>query len=105
MATLIINAPKAQAAHGQKKSFESTLNSGIGDGYAITKPLVAQLQPGCRVVLLSKEQKRRAEGTLEKLVATSKAKNGIQRYDVYIKDLAEIAYQGEPLNRNGVSVV
>ena len=105
MGTLVINAPKAKAEQESKRSFESTLTSGVGDGYAITKGLFAQLSAGCGVVLLDKDQGKRAEGTLVQRVPTEKAGNGIQRFDVHIKNLKIVRYKSERLNRNGIAIV
>jgi len=105
MATLVIHAPKEKVQQEQKKSFENTMRSGVGEGYAISRDLVAQLSPGCPVVVLSKDQKLRAEGELIELVPTEKANNGMQRYDVRIKNLKQVPYKPENLNRNGVSVI
>jgi hypothetical protein len=105
MRTLVINAPKAKVEQESKQSFESTLGSGVGDGYAIAGSLFAQLSAGCGVVLLDKDQRKRAEGTLVQLVPTEKTGNGIQRYDVHIKTLKIVPYSPESLNRNGVAVI
>jgi hypothetical protein len=103
--TLVIHAPKEKVVTEQKRSFQRTLATGIGDEYAIYADLYPQICVGCRVVVLSKDERRRAEGTLVKLVPTCKTKNGIQRYDVYIKDLKEVNYKSERLNRCGVAVI
>jgi hypothetical protein len=105
MAILVVNAPKRTVHQENAKSFEKTFQSGIGDGYAISKNLFDQLSPCCVVVLLSKDQKLRAEGRLIKLVSTTKTKNGIQRYDVYIENIAIVPYRPERLNRNGIAVI
>ena len=105
MSTLVINAPKAKVEQTRAQSFEATFASGVGDGYAITKILFAQLSAGCGVVLLDKDQGKRAEGTLVQLVPTEKTENGIQRYDVHIKNLKMVPYKPESLNRNGVAVI
>lgn len=105
MAMLVINAPRWRVQQENAKSFERTFHSGVGDGYAISKNLFDQLSPGCGVVLLSKDQKLRAEGKLIRLVPTTKANNGIQRYDVYIENLTRVPYRPEHLNRNGVAVI
>ena len=105
MAILIINAPKQMAQSDKKKSFDSTFATGVGEGYAISSQLYERCRPGCRVVLLSKDERKRGEGKLVRLVPTSKAGNGIQRYDVYIEGLTRVPYRSEPLNRNGVAVI
>ena len=87
MATLVINAPASKVQQENKRRFGNTFSSGIGDEYAISKNLVAQISPGCCVELLDKDQELRAEGELIELVRKSKAGNGIQRYDVCIANL------------------
>jgi hypothetical protein len=105
MPTLVLNAPAGKAEQESKRSFESTLASGIGDEYAIWRSLCVQVTPGCGVILLDKDRERRAEGTLIRLDAKSKTGSGIQRYDVYMKDLKIVPYKPERLNRNGVAVI
>lgn len=105
MSTLVINAPMAKVEQERKQSFETTFASGLGDGYAIANGLFVRLSAGCGVVLLDKDQGKRAEGTLIELVPTEKTGNGIQRYDVHIKNLKMVPYRPENLNRNGVTVI
>lgn len=105
MSTLVIHAPAAKAQQENKRSFQDTFERGVGDSYAISRNLVAQLIPGCNVVLLDKWQDLRAEGTLVRLEPTEKAGNGIQRYDVHIENLKMVPYKPESLNRNGVAVI
>jgi hypothetical protein len=64
MSTLVIHAPAGKVQQESKQSFETTFASGVGDGYAITQNLFAQLSPGCCAVLLCKDTEKRAEGTL-----------------------------------------
>lgn len=105
MPTLVINAPKQMVDAESKKCFESTFSSGVGEGYAIASRLYVQCRIGCRVVLLSKDEGKRAEGKLVRLIPTEKAGNGIQRFDVHIEGLRRVPYRPEDLNRNGVAVL
>ncbi len=105
MSTLVIHAPRAKVEEEQKRSFKTTLQSGVGDEYAIASSLVRRLSPGCKVVVLSKDEGLRAEGELVMLVPKSKTANGIQRYDVHVKNLKIVPYKPERLNRNGVAVL
>ena len=73
--------------------------------YAINAKLFPRITLGGRVVLLCKDEPRRAEGRLVKLVPTFKAGNGIQRYDVHIENLKMVPYKPESLNRNGVAAI
>lgn len=104
MTTLIIHAPAGQSRLG-KRSFERTLRTRVGRGYAIWKRLREKCYKGCAVVVLSKDEERRAEGRLAKLVPTVKTDSGIQRYDVHMTDLREVRYRDEAVNRNGVNVL
>lgn len=105
--TLVIHAPDYWVKGGGKKSFEAVLASGIGAGYAIYKKYMSILVPGCKVVLLRKDKnKSRAEGSLVKLVPTNRyTPQGIQRYDVHIKNLTVVSYKPVKLNRCGVAVL
>ncbi len=106
MATLIIHAPRTMVEQERKRSFQETLQSGIGDGYAIPKGVCDELIFGSdAVVLLDKVDKRRAEGTLEKLVENGETESHMKRYDVHIKGLREVEYKSERLGRTGVSVI
>lgn len=105
MATLVIHTPKWRELKENAKSFDSTIRSSVGDGYAIYKNLVDQLTPRCGVVIICKDTKERAEGILNNLDPTEKTENGIQRYNVFIGNIKRVAYKGERLNRCGVAVI
>ncbi len=104
MSSLIINAPRQQEIARNAQSFEKTFSTGIGESYAINSKLFQQIHHGCKVVLLSKDRKLRAEGELIRLVPTYKSKNGIQRYDVHVRGFVKVQYRSERLNRNGVAL-
>ena len=93
MTTLIIHAPDRRVKSGAK-SFEAVLADGVGVGYAISQEHAKILVPGSDVVVLRKDKnKKRAEGSLIKLVSTSrKTPQGIQRYNVHCKGLRVVAY-------------
>ncbi len=105
MVALVINAPKEKTQSEAKRSFRDTFEKGVGEGYAIAMNLFEQCHPSCTVVLLSKDEQKRAEGKLVALVPTEKTGSGMQRYDVYIKELRMVPYKSEALNRNGVAVI
>lgn len=105
MTTLVINAPRRATTSESKRSFDSTFASGVGEGYAIAKASVTRCLPGSKVVLLSTDEGKRAEGTLVKLEPAGKARNGLQRYDVHVANLARVAYRPEQINRYGVAVI
>jgi hypothetical protein len=105
MSTLVIHAPLSKAQQQGKRSFAQTITTGVGDGYAINRRLRQQVNPGDGVIVLDKDARRRAEGTMTGLQPNGWTGNGIQRYDVFTRDLAIVPYQSEALNRNGVAVV
>jgi hypothetical protein len=105
MVRLIINAPKWRAEQDNARSDETTLQLGVGESYAISKKLFSRITHGCGVILLCKDQRQRAEGTLIKLVPTTKTKTGMQRYDVHMSNLQSVKYRPERLTRTGVNVI
>ena len=105
MVTLVLNAPTSRERANGAKSFDGILATGVGPGYAIASTLVGRLTPGCSVVVLNKERHCRAEGTLVRLEPKERTASGMQRYDVWIRDLRRTAYHPEALNRCGVAVL
>lgn len=104
MTTLVLHAPKWRVRANRARSFEQVMNTGIGDRYAIPAGWVGQCQPGIRVVVLCKEERKRAEGTLIRLVRANQAGNRMWRYDVHIQNLAKVPYVPESLYRSGVAL-
>ncbi len=104
MTTFVIHTPRWKVQQESARSFDGVLASGIGDGYAIPERLVRKLYVGCDVVVLSKDERKRAEGKLRELVPMGKTDSGIQRYDVYIENLRTVPFVSEPLTRTGVAV-
>lgn len=112
MPSLIIHAPEHQLGREDTKSFSDTFNTRIGKAYALNSKIHSQISLGCRVVLLCKDKKLRAEGELDKLIlAKTKddkpwvTKNHIKRYDVHVKNFKMVSYRPEALNRNGVAII
>src|SRR6266436_6603061 len=104
MTTLAIHASLKMAQQQGKRSFAQTLAIGIGDGFALSRSQFQQLSPGDRLLLLEKETRQCAEGTMVGLQPNGWAGNGMQRYDVPMKDMAMVPYQNVPLRRWGVAV-
>jgi hypothetical protein len=105
MSKLVIHAPRSKSQQEGKRSFAETIATSIGDGYAISLTLFRQLDPGDGVIVLNKDTRQRAEGTLVRLQPNGATGSGIQRYDVFMQNLVMVPYQSEPLNRNGVAVI
>ncbi len=62
MPTLIIHAPYSQVAQNRKQSFNQTIATGRGDGYAISRNLFGQLSAGDDVVVICKVHQKQAIG-------------------------------------------
>jgi hypothetical protein len=107
MPTLVIHAPYSQVQQNDRKSFDQTVSTGIGEGYAINRSLFQELSPGDPVVVICKVHQKQARGRIKQLRPTEKAGNGIQRYDVVMEDLQteSFTHGTTRLNRNGVAVV
>lgn len=103
--TLVIHVPASRSQQQQWASFDDTLAAGLAEDCAIYQALHDQIEDGCGVVLLDKEQGKRAEGTMTSIAKTTKAKNGVQRYNVYVGDLKRVQYKSERLNRCGISLI
>ena len=102
--TLVLHAPPSKFS-GPGKTFEAMLSSGFAVGYILSDDAVAQLNPGCQVILLDKKSGKRAVGQLKELVEDKKAGNGHQRYNVYFENGKQVPYKPERLNRNGVALI
>ncbi len=107
MPTLVIHAPHSEVKQNQKQSFNQTVATGRGDGYAIWQSLFQQLSPGDNVVVICKVHQKQAIGQIKELVPTVSTGSGMQRYDVIMENLASVPYtHGDTrLNRNGVTVL
>ena len=111
MPSLVIHTPDSQLDREGTKSFEETFESGVGSAYALNSKIYQQIHHGCRVVLLCKNRKLRAEGQLVRLEPATKdgrpwiTRNHIQRYNVFVRNFKKVPYRPEALNRNGVAVI
>lgn len=107
MPTLIVHAPHSQVQQNQKKSFNQTVATEIGEGYAIWGSLFNQLSPGDEVVVICKVHHKQAVGRIKALKPVEKTRTGMQRYDVIMTDLKPVPYTHGTtnLNRNGVAVI
>jgi hypothetical protein len=105
MTTLVIHAPSGKARLEDKRSFDDTFKYRVGDRYAIDRNSYRQLDSGCDVVLLDKDTKRRAEGTLVRLEEAGSTETGMLRYNVHIENLRMMQYKPERLTRCGIAVM
>ncbi len=106
MPTLLLLAPRSQTQPGtHRKDFYTILASGVGPDYGISKNQMGQISVGMRVIVFDRDRSLQAEGEVTGYTATSKAGNGVQRYDVSIRNLALQPYANPPrVNRFGVAI-
>src|SRR2546430_7418905 len=94
MATLVLHAPTWRTRSESAKSFQQTIDSGIGEGYALAQTELDQLRTGCDVIVIDKGKKRRAHAKLARLEATGIwTANHVQRYNVHLRDVIEALYR------------
>lgn len=108
MTTLYLNVPRDKVDGEGKKSYEDTLGSAIGSGYAIPMGQAMQCAAGSNVVLLCQATGQRAQGKIKALKLTGeKMGSGMVRYDIYMEDLAAVPYCPAPASfgRTGILVV
>jgi len=107
MPTLFLSAPKVKTVQGSGfyRTFDTIVQNGVGPDYGIATSLIGRVYPGMHVVVFDRDQKRCAEGVVVAYTPTCKAGNGVQRYNVQIRDLGEVRYTKPPkVNHFGVAV-
>lgn len=109
MATLVLHTPTWRTQSDSAKSFQQTIDSAMGEGYALAQRELDQLRTGCDVIIIDKGKKRRADAKLARLEATSIwTANHVQRYNVHLRDVVEVPYRDSAsirLNRRGSAVI
>src|SRR5437773_12538903 len=84
MCTLILSAPRWREQADHARSFEDTVSTAIGNGYAIDKHSREQVHEGCRVVVICRDCRppKAVEGKLIRLVDTDvKTGSGMPGFD------------------------
>jgi hypothetical protein len=106
MRTLFLLAPHSRNQPSTNhKDFYTILSSGVGPDYGISSSLIGQVNPGMPVVVFDRDRRLQASGVVAGYVPTSKAGNGVQRYDVTTRNLALGQYTNTPsVNRFGVAI-
>ncbi len=106
MPTLFLLAPHSKTDPGtHRKDFYAILANGVGPDYGISSNLIVQVAAGMRAVVFDRDRRLQAEGTVTSFAPTTKAGNGVQRYDVSIRSLTLQPYTNPPrVNRFGVGI-
>lgn len=106
MSTLYLLAPRSKnnsASH--QKNFHAIVANGVGPDYGISAAQIGRIHIGMPVVLFDRDRALQASGTVAGWSATTKAGNGVQRYDVAIRGFAPQQYSHPPrVNRFGVAI-
>jgi hypothetical protein len=106
MPTLFLSAPKSKTQPStHHRDFYTILAGGVGPDYGIYANLIGRVYTGMKVVVFDRDRRLQADGLVVNCAATSKAGNGVQRYDVRIRDLTEVPYTTPPrVNYFGVAI-
>lgn len=106
MRTLFLLAPNSKTQAGtHRKDFYTIIASGIGPDYGISTNLITQVTPGMPAVVFDRDRRLEAHGVVTNYMATSKAGNGVQRYDIHIRNFVQVLYTNPPkVNRFGVGI-
>jgi hypothetical protein len=107
MPTLFLSAPGSGLSRGIVRTFDvrSILISGVAPDYAIATNLIEQVYAGMRVVVFDRDRKEQLEGVVASYTPTVKAENGIQRYDVLLRNCEMVSYSKPPqVNHCGVAI-
>jgi hypothetical protein len=106
MSTLFLLAPHSRTQPGtHRKDFYTIVANGVGPDYGISTNLMPQVGAGMPVVVFDRDRRLQAEGTVTGYAPTTKAGNGVQRYDVSIRGLTQRPYTNPPrVNRFGVGI-
>jgi hypothetical protein len=106
MPTLFLLAPHSKNQPGtHHKDFYTILANGVGPDYGLSSSLIQQVTTGMPVIVFDRDRRLQAEGTVTGYAPTTKAGNGVQRYDVSIRGLTLRPYTNPPrVNRFGVGV-
>jgi hypothetical protein len=101
MPTLYLSAPKAQTQHGIGfyRPFQHILTTGIGPDYGISANQMRQIQSAkaaLKVVIFDRDQSLQAEGAFQHCTRKAKARNGVQRYDIYTHGFTPVPYTNPP---------
>ncbi len=107
MPTLFLSAPNAKVGTGtHQKDFYVILANGVGPDYGINANLIGQVRSGIKAVVFDRDRQLQAEGAVTNCTQTSRAANGVQRYDVHLCNLTQVPYTNPPrVNRFGVAVL
>ncbi len=106
MSTLFLLAPKSKNnPSSHQRDFYTIFNSGVGPDYGISKKQLSRIFVGMPVILFDRDLQRQASGTVLGYSPTTKAGNGVQRYDVRIRSFSLQPYNNPPrVNRFGVAI-
>ena len=99
---------QANSGSGFKKDLDESLKTLKAHGYILTENQKSYIDSNskCKVAISDPVKKRRASGTISKLVPTKLSSSGKQRYTIEFSSLHEITFVSEDFSkhRKGVKV-
>ena len=106
MDTLYLLAPRSKNnSSWHQKDFYTIMANRVGPDYGISSKQITRIRPGMPAVLFDRDRELQASGTVVGCTPTSKAGNGVQRYNVTIRNLSAQPYNDPPtINRFGVGI-
>ncbi|HXC44855.1 MAG TPA: hypothetical protein VNY51_15200 [Candidatus Dormibacteraeota bacterium] len=106
MPTLLLLAPKSRTQAGtHRRDFYTILANSMGPDFGISARQISQVTVGMPVIVFDRDRSLQAEGVVAGYTRTSRAGNGVQRYDIAIRDLISRQYANPPrVNRFGVAI-
>lgn len=107
MKVLVINVPGNRVGEPYFVPIDDMAKAGKAIGFIITDEDLAQLTPGCKLVLVDNYNgDKRYEGEFVRWETEEKARNGRQRYNVYFKSAIAVPYKYDAVRRQtGTSVI
>jgi hypothetical protein len=102
MSILIINTPSRKVEE-TKQSFEKTIKSCVGVGFAMSRTTLFKALKCTKVHILDKDAKKMAVAEMVGIIASQLVKKGMARYDIKFKKPLRCGYSKKVLlNRYGV---
>jgi len=106
MHTLYLLAPRSKNNPSSRhRDFYTILANGVGPDYGISTGQMGQIHSGMPVILFDRDRALQARGTVTSCSATTRAANGVQRYNVTVRGFSREPYTHPPrMNRFGVAI-
>lgn len=102
---LVIHAPTSKAQSERKRSFSETVDTKVGDGYALSRNEYPLAMKCSEVIVLDNERENRAKGRLVRIEQEGWTRSGMPRYNIHMDNLRIERYEYVKVNRRGIAFV